>query len=553
MAPVRSMPRGHTLCMLVRQNASQHLQGSNGFAFQCLVSPSIVESRIMPVQSLDATSTLPAQPAMPHAGTVTVTGSDTAAELSRTIEKRLGPGQYARWFSRTRFLVEDECIGIEADSRFVAQWISRHFTRDLSVAVNEIFGRDVPCDIRSVHPPVERGGDPSPPATGGPVPVPEQDALSRRGTPRHDRHRSTQQGGFLDLDSFVVGTCNRLAYSAARQFNDAEQGVLFSPLFIHGSCGLGKTHILQGICREAAGMRGSWSRIKYITGEQFTNEFITSLRHKNMDRFRTRMRNYDLLAIDDVHFLANKLQTQKEFLHTLDSVDLSGARIVLASDGHPRQIKSLSEALVSRFLSGMVVELDMPDRATRLALVHRLADARNLPIQDSAAADIARRCLGSVRELEGLMTRLSALHHMSVSMNGEKDARIGRILVDQLFRDHDHRPVGPIRIQCIVDTVCRKLEVPLADLLGRSRHRRIVLGRALIAFLGRELTTHSYPEIALSLGRKYHSTVHAAEARLKQQLADNVEVMLRDDNDAISLHELLDTLRNDVYRSTSGL
>ena len=185
-------------------------------------------------------------------------------------------------------------------------------------------------------------------------------------------------------------------------------------VFIHGECGVGKTHLLQAACQRHLDLNPSHA-VRYTTGEQFTNEFLAAMRAAALDEFRARIRKLDLLAIDDIHFLASKTATQSEFLHTLDAIDFSGARVLLASDEHPRLIKRFSQSLVSRFLSGMVVRIDAPDRSTRLSLIRRLAATRSLPLSPAAEEMIVSRCMGSVRELEGASRNsrpfTRSLHH----------------------------------------------------------------------------------------------------------------------------------------------
>jgi chromosomal replication initiator protein len=256
-----------------------------------------------------------------------------------------------------------------------------------------------------------------------------------------------------------------------------------------------------------------------------------------------------------VHFLSNKVRTQSEFLHTLDEIDLGGSRVVLASDEHPRLIKKFSQALISRFLSGMVVRIDRPDRDTRIALVNRLARQRGLRLSDAAIETITSRCVGSIRELEGAVTKLSALHAVQhgATMNGSRSRNgedVGLVLVEQLFKDHGWSPPVPVRIGTVIDVVCDRICTSRTDLMGSSRHRKVVLGRALVAYLARDLTTHSYPEIARELGRSYHSTIHTAEQRLRRQMTEQEVVDLCDASRPLPLRELVDQLRHEVHRQT---
>ena len=350
------------------------------------------------------------------------------------------------------------------------------------------------------------------------------------------------------LDEFVVGGSNRLAHSAACRLAESDDLRGLSPLFIHGECGVGKTHLLQGICRRFIERTGSSARVRYVTGEQFTNEFIAALRTGSIESFRQRVRKLALLAIDDVHFLANKVKTQSEFQCTLDAIDFGGARVAMASDNHPNHIRRFSQSLISRFVSGMVVRVERPERELRCALIRRLAERRNLRLSQAAIDELAAQGGPSVRELEGTLTRLAAWRALAQTPAG--DGEIGMLLVQQVLREDRVRPAHIVRIGSVIDAVCQRLSVTKADLVGTSRHKRVVVGRSMIAFLARELTTMSFPEIAQALGRENHSTVHTADQRLRRQMQEDQHLELDGSNSTTSLRELADLLRRDVCRAS---
>lgn len=463
--------------------------------------------------------------------------------LRSELERLIGPRKYRMWFSQTRWHVNDDRVALSTDSRFVADWIDTHFGRDVRSIAKKTFGDNVRVDIEvAPEAPTETNAT-NARAVGTAAPSPTRPSRSRR--------VADPMSTFRTLDEYVVGNANQLAHATASRLVAEDNTSKISPLFIHGDCGLGKTHLLQGICRAASERSGRRPRVKYVTGEQFTNEYITAVRHNDIEAFRRRYRQLDLLAIDDVHFLANKIRTQSEFLHTLDAIALGGANLVLASDEHPRQIKRFSQALISRFVSGMVVRIERPDRETRAALVRRIAQQRGVSINDAAVDQIVERCVGSVREIEGVITKLEAMHSLLASSDGSDE--IGIVLTEQLFRDTSMEPATPIRISVIIDCVCNWLSVAKADLLGSSRHRRVVLGRALVAYLSRELTSHSFPEIARTLGRSYHSTVHTADQRLRRQIEKQDTVALHAGQPPIAIKELVDQLRHEITRTAGRM
>lgn len=476
-------------------------------------------------------------------------------DFTRRLAGRIGPQRYDMWFGHsTRFEMSGDTLEVTAQSRFLADWIGQNFSDHLRTTVRETFGDHVSVDVRVA--PNKSTAD----SAGATPPSPARAATTSTGGGGAARHggTSTDSGDgrqrrpssppslrhLRDLESFVVGQSNELAYRAACCIAEPSPQAQVSLLFLHGDCGVGKTHLLQGICRHYGRRLGRPGAMKYVTGEQFTNEYITAVRSGNIDAFRRRYRRVELLAIDDVHFLANKVGTQSEFLHTIDSIGLSGSRLVLASDEHPRDISRFSRALVSRFLSGLVVKIDRPDITLRTELTHRLARARQLRINDAAVDQLASRCNGSVRELEGALTKLAAMHQLLTPGGGAQE--IGVMMIEQLFAT-TWRPAAPVRLESIMDAVCNRLGVERAELKGNNRHRQVVLARELITYLARELASRSFPEIARAFGRKHHSTFHAADKRVRDMVSGAATVRVGN-RSSVPLTELLDSLTDAICR-----
>lgn len=523
-----------------------------------------------------------------------------AAELAR----RIGAEGYDRYFNgQVAITFHDDRLEVLAPTRFMAGLLDRRF----GVLIKEVAQ-------------AEHGGAEVRVAFGVSKAQPiyrKQAPLVVEGAPAATRHKERARpepacparGMRYRLEDFVVGDSNRLAYNAAMHLTDSAgragragtQGGTeksgCSPLFIHGVCGMGKTHLLQGIAARFK-ERFPDAVIRCTTGEEFTNEFISAIRHvgsggggagmggsAGIAKFRNAYRKVDLLCIDDVHFLANKQATQGELLHTFDALNLAGARVVLASDEHPRVVKKFTDALVSRFMCGMVARLDTPDRALCEQLIRKFAERRALIMEDAAVRAIAAR-VGtlpgaaqgsvaqrgfSVREIEGALTRVEAFALLvpefgeaaaSVEEGGPR--RIGMLVVQralglreidatgggQTARDvfakarstsagpHGSRVHRPVRLEQIVERTCAALNVTMADLTGRGRHKRVVLARALITYLARKLTTLSYPDIARGIGRPNHSTVITAFQRISKQLEACAPAGLSDGPDDLSIPEL---------------
>ena len=431
------------------------------------------------------------------------------------------------WFTNTTVSCSEDSIDIVAATPLAAGWIQEKFSSALKDAAQSTYGRDVNIHIEVQEQVDQQSQSENPPPT--------QPAISKRPAKKK----------LLSFDDFVVGSCNALAFAAAKQITETD-GFSISPLFIHGACGVGKTHLLQAICRFAA--QNSPGSVRYITAEQFTNEFIASSRSGEFNRFRNRYRNLDLLAIDDVHFVASKTKTQEELLHTLDAAGLRGAKLVLASDEDPRQIRRLNSSLANRFVAGMIAEVARPDRDTRTEIIKRLTQKHGMSISEGATDHLASHAVGSVREIEGAVTRLKAT--ASLFMNHGN--AIGIEAVDKILRSTP-QTATQVRMADIIEAVCTRSGISIHDLHGRTRTTNVVFWRSIASFLGRSLTQHSYPELAKALGRKNHSTVHAAVKRITHELKHPSQPKLG--SESIELQECIDqltwTIRSNASKSAS--
>jgi len=420
------------------------------------------------------------------------------------------------WFSNTKVRCSEDRIDILAATPLAAGWISNRFSAVIEDAAKSACGHDIPVHI-SVQ---ETTSKEEKPAPAGFV---AQQVVKRKPSRK-----------LLRFDDFIVGTCNQLACAAAKQMTH-EDGKAISPLFIHGACGVGKTHLLQAICQRVS--KTSPGKVRYVTAEQFTNEFIASSRSGEFSRFRNRYRNLDLLAIDDVHFVANKVKTQEELLHTLDAAGLRGARLVLASDEDPRHIRKLNRALANRLVAGMIAEIQRPDRETRCNIIQKLTKQHGISITSGAIDHLASQAVGSVREIEGTVTRLRATAMLLVK---DDSPTIGIDAVERLLRSTPPTSL-PIRMSHVVEATAQRAGLLVQDLRGPSRASHVVFWRSIASYLGRKLTTHSYPELATAIGRKNHSTVHAAVKRVTGLLEQSkTTISVRDES--IDVKEVIDQL-----------
>lgn len=447
------------------------------------------------------------------------------AVTSARWKRYLQPGETVRYESGT--------LDVVAPSAWVADYLQRQFGEDMRDAAREASG-DAEVRVR-FH--IEPGASP---VTSDDLSTAAAPAGLQRAPSNGARTRFSPDS-WRRLEDFEVGESNRLAFEIARRVADGEALAGVSPVFFHGLCGVGKTHLLQGVAqrrREA----GAGLRVRYTTGESFTNAFVQAIQGNRLDAFRRAHREIDLLCVDDVHFLANKTATQTELLHTLDSVLSGGALVVLASDAHPREIERFAERLVSRFLGGMVVRVETPDEPTRERIAARLAERRSIALEPGAARAIVQRCGASVRELEGAIARVDAMHRL---LSGNAGA-VGVAGVElALGAAQPTRVRRPVSVRDIAARVCARLGVPPDDVFGRSKHRRVVLARSLTAYLARQLTTRSFPEIARELNRPNHSTIVTAVGRYSTQV-EREDTVDAGELGAMSARSLSETIRREV-------
>ena len=314
------------------------------------------------------------------------------------------------------------------------------------------------------------------------------------------------------FDNFVTGPCNRLAYAACSAVSE-KTGRAYNPLFIHGGCGLGKTHLLQATCQDIL-RRQPDARILYLSCDTFINHFIECVQKGDMSEFRFRYRHVDVLVIDDIHFLTRRDRTQEEFFHTFNTLFQSGKQIILSSDAPPNEIPDLEDRLVSRFNSGLVTRVDKPCFETRIAIVTMKARLRGITLPEEVITYISRRVESNTRELEGAITKIQG-HAM---LNGGKyDMEVARAALGDIV------PVSErlVTIQQITDAVTRFYNVRMTDLQSKKRHKSIAHPRQICMYFARQKTRFSLEEIGGYFGGRDHTTVmHAVRTVTKDRLED---------------------------------
>lgn len=442
--------------------------------------------------------------------------TDSSAAILNRISELVGPQRFRVWFKNTtRVEVGEGFVKVGVPNVFIGSWIEKNFADVIGQAVRDVLGRDVET-LFAIDPDLFRNLRKAQ--------LESQAASMERGAPALARNRQAPLASSNppprrlrgELDSFVVGPSNELAFNVARSLVENPSHD-HSPVFFHGGCGLGKTHLLQGI-GNALTQRRPEIRWLYVTGEDFTNQFIQALKERRIDAFRHRFRDLDILLVDDVHFLASKRATQEEFLHTFNAIQSSGMRVVLASDVHPRMIGDLPEALVNRLMSGMIVRIDRPDFQTRCEILRRRAIAANHVVPAPVVAYIAERGEMNVRELEGCLLKLlafAALTQAPITLN----------LARQALDQHFTKTGKIVTVSDIELSVAAFFGLTPADLHSTRKSRTVALARNIAMHLARKHTDLSFPDIGRLMGDKNHTTVLLACRRIAKLLADDAEVV----------------------------
>ncbi|MEV6022932.1 chromosomal replication initiator protein DnaA [Streptomyces sp. NPDC052036] len=363
------------------------------------------------------------------------------------------------------------------------------------------------------EPPVGGGhahrGGPGLPTTGAPGPLAAQPAPATG--PGEPTARLNPKYLF---DTFVIGASNRFAHAAAVAVAEAPAKA-YNPLFIYGESGLGKTHLLHAIGHYARSLYPG-TRVRYVSSEEFTNEFINSIRDGKADAFRKRYRDMDILLVDDIQFLAQKESTQEEFFHTFNTLHNANKQIVLSSDRPPKQLVTLEDRLRNRFEWGLITDVQPPELETRIAILRKKAVQEQLNAPPEVLEFIASRISRNIRELEGALIRVTAF----ASLNRQPvDLGLTEIVLKDLIPGgEDAAP--EITATAIMAATADYFGLTVEDLCGTSRGRALVTARQIAMYLCRELTDLSLPKIGAQFGGRDHTTVMHADRKIRALMAE---------------------------------
>lgn len=419
--------------------------------------------------------------------------SDRWTEFRETLRAGVSKGNWETWLSRLEADHDGDTLVLIAPTEFHLRW------------VRDKHGELVDAAYRSVYSsegnPLYRVSDVAPPEQ--PFPVEADSSTIEKAKELSAPTKATNLISRYRFESFVVGQSNRFAWAAAMAV--AEQpGAHYNPLFIYGAAGLGKTHLLNAVGHEALEMYPE-SVVRYVSSENFLNDFIDSIRRKRPDAFKHRYRGVDILLLDDVQFFEGKEQILEEFFHTFNSLYESGKQMVISSDRHPRNLSTLEDRLRSRFEWGLLTDVQPPDVETRLAILKSNAEFAPRPVPLEVLEHIAGLVSDNIRELEGALTRVtawSALNRQDIDLETAE-----RVLQDIATTD-EPVPLGP---ETIVRTTAQAFGFSVEDVLSSSRRQPLVLCRQISMYLCRQLTDLSLPKIGEYFNRDHTTVLHSVE------------------------------------------
>jgi len=428
------------------------------------------------------------------------------------VRKNISEVEYHTWFAPVKNLgVQEGSLVLGVRNSFAQEWFRKHYLELLEDALRSL-GAQNPQVSFQVLPAAQdtlfSPADPSPPPSRPPPSPPGGPSAQDQA---ENRKRLNPKYTF---ENFVVGPNNNLAHAAAMGVAESP-GKAYSPLFIYGDVGLGKTHLMHAVGHYMS-ERFPDKRIEYVSTESFTNDLINAIRDDKMTQFRNRYRSVDLLLVDDIQFLAGKERTQEEFFHTFNALYENHKQIILSSDRPPKDIQTLEGRLRSRFEWGLITDIQSPEYETRVAILKMNAEHNRIDIPQEVLELIARQVTKNIRELEGALMRVVAFS----SLNNVPFSRaVAAKALSNIFAPQEVK----VEMMDVLRQVASHYNMPPDVIRGSGRVREVVVPRQVAQYLIRELTDHSLPEIGQFFGRD-HSTVMHAINKVTEQLGKDQDV-----------------------------
>jgi chromosomal replication initiator protein len=427
------------------------------------------------------------------------------------IGTKVGNQTFDLWFRPIKLVhFHDDTLVLEVPNKFFKEWIDDHYPGIITRTVGELTQKDVTVTYQ-VH---EKKEAPQ---------------IRKIETSQEDRRvKLASRGIFLSpkfiFETFVVGSSNQFAHAASRAVADAP-GKAYNPLFIYGGVGLGKTHLMNAIGNTIIDSHGS-AKLLYAPAEQFTNEFVYSMRNDKMDEFKSKYRNLDVLIIDDIQFIAGKSGTQEEMFHTFNALYDTHKQIIFSSDRPPKDISPITERLRSRFGMGLIADIQSPDVETKMAILGKKSEMEGIDLPEDVCFFLASKVKSNIRDLEACMIRLGA--HASLTGRDITVDMAKTVLKDLIFEEEK-----ALTVEYVQKTVCEYFGLKIQDIKAKKRTRDIAFPRQVAMYLSKALTDSSLNEIGKNFGGKDHSTViHACkliEERRKtdEDLEKKIEYLMK--------------------------
>jgi chromosomal replication initiator protein len=479
-----------------------------------------------------------------------VPGDGTAgiSDLSQAWARVLGglPSNQRAWLTNSKPVTLHESTAIVAvPDDFTRGQLETRLRPDLERILTEAFGRDIRIAV-TVDPSLDPDLNPdlNQPAAADPQPQPDQPAPDAARSPLEQPtmhvpaatqptlptgqpsspaaagavsdHPEARLNPKYTFETFVIGSSNRFAHAAAVAVAEAP-GKAYNPQLIYGDSGLGKTHLLHAIGHYVRSLY-SGARVRYVSSEEFTNDFINAIRDDKAAQFQRRYRDVDVLLIDDIQFLEGKIQTQEEFFHTFNTLHNANKQIVISSDRAPKRLEALEDRLRNRFEWGLITDIQPPDLETRIAILRKKAATERLTAPPEVLEFIASKVQTNIRELEGALIRVTAF----ASLNRQPvDLSLAEIVLKDLIPEGSKPEVTAAMI---MGQTAAYFGLSLEDLSGSSRSRVLVTARQIAMYLCRELTDLSLPKIGQQFGGRDHTTVMHAERKIRQLMSERRSV-----------------------------
>jgi chromosomal replication initiator protein len=400
-------------------------------------------------------------------------------------------------------VVEDNVFLAVAED-FTKGYVESTIRGPITEALSDVLGRDIRIAVTvdsSVTAP-----EPSGPS--------DSDNDEQRPAPRRPMKPTVVEDPHLNprytFDTFVIGSSNRFAHAAALAVAESP-GKTYNPLFIYGDSGLGKTHLLHAIGHYTRHLKPQ-TRVRYVNSEEFTNDFINSIRDDRSLSFKRQYREVDVLLIDDIQFLQGKEQTLEEFFHTFNALHNAGKHVVITSDVSPRNLDGIEERMRTRFEWGLMTDVQPPDLETRIAILRKKASADDVKAPGDVLEYIASNITSNIRELEGALIRVTAF----AALNKQTvDLSLAQVVLKDLISDDD----SEVTAAAIIGKTAEYFGITMDELTGTSRSRVYVTARQIAMYLCRQLTDLSLPKIGENFGGKDHTTVMYAVKKVEDQIA----------------------------------